>query len=89
MKAWFVWIDDEWGDYVHGNTAGQAKSMFLRAWNTDVDDFCSLRPMRVPDLDDKPLTAETISAIREENDPWNEHIICRCKLCETQPDCDN
>lgn len=81
MKAWFVWVDDECGDYVHGETPGKAKSKMCRTCFTGTD-FTDLRPMRIPELDDKPLTTETISAIRDEDNPWDEPIICRCELCK-------
>lgn len=82
MKAWFVWADDEWGDFVHGETPGKAKSMFWNYWVLEASDFCSLRPIRVPRLDDKPLTEESINECRDDDDPWDSPIICRCEICK-------
>ena len=67
MKAWFVWADDDWGDYVHGNNATEAKSMFWREWSSETE-WIYLRPIRYPQLDDVSITEESILEV------VNKHI---------------
>ena len=86
MKAWFVWVGVPyfgWGDYVHGDTAVQAKSMFWRSWGIEVEDWTCLRPHRVSELDDVPLTAENIKEINPKNYDW--YPICDCSICNPPP----
>lgn len=87
MKAWFVWVDDEWGDYVHGETANKAKSMFWNQWGLEADEWIQLRPIRYPRLDNVPITSESIlegydEDQREEYGGWKP--ICECRLCKRQ-----
>ncbi len=78
MKAWFVWADDDWGDYVHGETASKAKSMFWSTWNGETE-WIHLRPFRVPELDNKLFTPESVG-IPDDNELW--YSICDCEICE-------
>ena len=87
MKAWFVWIGDEWGDFVHGETAGKAKSMFWHEWSSMAEEWIYLRPIRRPDLDDVPLTEENIlkhlKGQTYEGEPYtNWTPICTCEVCK-------
>jgi len=85
MKAWFVWDNNDynWGDYVHGETAGKAKSMFWSAWHTEADEWICMRVSRCPELDDIPITSDSIkertNAIFNEDDYW--YPICDCEIC--------
>ena len=78
MKAWFVWADDDWGDYVHGNNATEAKSMFWKEWSSETE-WINLRPVRCPKLDNIPITEDKICKLHPEYAEWNP--ICRCKIC--------
>ena len=89
MKAYFVWIMDEWGDFVHGETAGKAKSMFWQEWAQEADEWINMRPIRVSALDDVPLTRQNIkeyqlsrghSYMGEEYTEW--WPICDCPICK-------
>ncbi len=77
MKAFFIWVDDEWGDYVHGLTVSSAKTMFMNTWSSefDLEGWISLRPRRYPRLDNIPITADSIG------EPW--FPICSCPICST------
>ena len=81
MKAWFVWVGDEWGDYVHGETASKAKSMFWKSWSSEAEEWINLRPRRIPYLDDVPITPESIDETL-----WD--IICDCPICENEREAD-
>lgn len=90
MKAWFVYAnnDYEWGDFVHGETVSQAKSMFWRSWGIETE-WIDLRVRRIPSLDDTPLTSETICKYLDDIDFMYEgeqitrwHPICNCKTCK-------
>lgn len=81
MKAWFVWAGEpymEWGDYVHGETPGKAKAMFMKAWHTEVE-WNDLHPHRYPALDDKPITYQNIFESGQTCDRWVP--ICECEIC--------
>ena len=80
MKAWFVMVGDDWGEYVHGETASKAKSMFWKSWSYEAEEWIYLRAYRVPELDDIPITTKNINNIREDNELW--HPICDCPICE-------
>ena len=80
MKAWFVWVGDEWGDYVHGETASKAKSMFWKSWSSEADEWTNLCPVRMPELDGIPITAANISTVSEDNELW--YSICDCEICK-------
>lgn len=90
MKAWFVWIMDEWGDYVHGETPGKAKSMFWKEWGDEADEWINLRPIRIPDLDNIPLTRENIAKYQgkrllgDQDDYGNWWPICDCSVCKPE-----
>ena len=89
MKAWFVWVDDEWGDYVHGNTRSEAKAMMWRYWSLEVDEWVYMRALHTPRLDDIPITSKTIldgydaEQQKEYDGYW--HPICKCELCLFAP----
>lgn len=87
MKAWFVWYGDDWGDYVHAETATKAKSRFYEEWSPefDAEGWIYLRPFRYPRLDDVPITNESIlegydEHEREEYKFWVP--ICDCEICQ-------
>lgn len=90
MKAWFVWVGDEWGDFVHGESAGKAKSMFWKEWAQEADEWINLRPIRVPELDNVPLTSDVILKHLKDNgikwedveDYGNWWPICDCEVCQ-------
>ncbi len=77
MKAWFVHVGDDWGDYVHGLTVSDAKTMFMNAWSQEFDyeGWITLRPRRFPRLDNIPITADSIG------ETWLP--ICSCPICST------
>ena len=79
MKAWFVWVGDEWGDYVHGETAAKAKAIFWEKWAWEADERIYLRAVRCPELDNIPITRESISEI---NDDKMWYPICDCEICD-------
>ena len=80
MIAWFVWgADDEWGDYVHGDTRSQAKSMMWREWGLEIGEWIRMRALRCPALDGMPLTSENIIAVNGLYESW--YPICKCSLC--------
>ncbi len=84
MKAYFVWVGDEWGDYVHGETASKAKAMFWRTWETEAIDWTYLRPIRVPRLDNIPMTVRNIK-VEADNAAYEAAgwvPTCKCKICE-------
>ena len=76
MKAWFVWVGDEWGDYVHGETASKAKAMFMTVWHGE-SEWVELRPLRFKELDDIPINKETLTKLGV----LGFYPICDCELC--------
>ena len=87
MKAWFVWADDEWGEYVHGATRSEAKSMMWRHWGLEIDEWIYMRAIRSPRLDDIPITSRSIldgyDIDEKEYEYW--YPICKCELCLFSP----
>ena len=83
MKAWFVWCGDDWGDYVHGDTQAQAKSMFMMSWGGIECEWIYLRTIRSPRLDNRPITEENILEIYNDDDYYIDswHPICECEIC--------
>ena len=83
MKAWFVWYGDEWGEYVHGETASKAKSMFMREWSCECD-WIDLRPIRCSALDNIPITSDSIRDLHSPDTVADEHLypICKCEICD-------
>lgn len=85
MKAWWIWFDDEWGDYVHGETVSKAKAMFWATWSWEADEWIRLRAKRVPRLDDKPITMEAILEVDHYSEGDLLHVwypICTCEICK-------
>ena len=87
MKAYFVWIGEEWGDWVHGKTANEAKKMFWKHWSDIAENWTEMRPIRNPKLDNIPITRENLFALftPEEIEEWDIKIrdfICTCEICE-------
>ena len=87
MKAYFVWIGEEWGDWVHGETVTEAKKMFWKHWSDIVENWTEMRPIRNPKLDNIPITRENLFALftPEEIEEWDikiRDLICTCEICE-------
>ena len=87
MKAWFVWIGEEWGDWVHGSTVTDAKKMFWKWWSSEAEEWTQLNPIRCSKLDDIPITRENISLdlTPEEIKEWGinyRDLICDCEICQ-------
>ena len=83
MKGWFVWGDPgEWGDYVHGETASQAKSMLWREFPLEIDEWINMRALRRPELDNIPITKNSLDAIDNKNEHW--YTVCKCQLCRQE-----
>ena len=80
MKGWFVWVGDEWGDYVHGRTPTEAKSMFWKSWSCETEEWIYLLPIRIPELDNVPITTESIAGVSNDNELW--YPACDCRICE-------
>lgn len=86
-KAWFVWVGDEWGDYVHAETATKAKSMFWQEWASEAEEWIWLGPIRCQWLDGIPITPQNIALglTREEIDEFGVMLwapICTCQICK-------
>lgn len=88
MKAWFVFIEDEWGELVHADTRGKAKFEVMCEFN--VDEFISLQAHRVKRLDDKPFTFQNLidtewKYVDEDGQPLQEidfYNSCTCEICK-------
>jgi len=96
MKGYWVSVDYEWGDYVHGNTVTEAKKMFWSSWSMETDEWTRMRVKRVPFFDDKPLTSELIYEYLENLKPVGDlldmdealfpwHVSCTCEICKKSP----
>lgn len=87
MKGYFVWVGDEWGEYVHGETANKAKSMMWKSWGIEIE-WVDMRPIRIPELDNIPITNSSIQNYIKKNIPQEEqelytwHPICGCEVCK-------
>ena len=58
MKAWIVYYyDNEWCDLVHAETRGKACAYIRDVIDTGLD-FIDFRAVRLPGLDNKPITYE-------------------------------
>ena len=87
MKAWFVWIGEEWGDWVHGETATEAKTMFWNWWGTEAEEWIRMQPIRYPRFDGVPITRESIAEglTKQQIYEWgikHRDLICRCDICK-------
>ena len=93
MKAWVVGEKDGWGGFawctlIHAETRGKAIYEVQSTYNTG--DFTDYRAVRLPGLDDKPITYENAAAAGflylDDTDgepaPSNEFLNeCRCEIC--------
>lgn len=90
MKAWFISVDTGdygWGDFVHGETSGKGKAMFWDEWGDQAEEWIWLRAIRVPSLDDVPITEinilEHLHGETFEGEPYTEwYPICTCEVCK-------
>jgi len=55
MKAWIVYYEDEWCSLVHEQTRGKACAYIMNRIDPG-DGFICFRAIRLPGLDDKPIT---------------------------------
>ncbi len=93
MKAWIVYYyDNEWCNLVHAETKGKACAYIRDAIDVGLD-FLDFRAIRIPELDNKPITynnaAESGFFYRDEFSngkrvaPEESFINdCRCKICK-------
>lgn len=89
MKAWWAAETDEWGFYVHGETASQAKARAHRCEPSDFWEYLEIRVRRVPEMDGQPFTFErlvaagfTITEEGEELASADDYVnVCDCELC--------
>lgn len=87
MKAWFVFIPDEWGELVHAETRGKAKALIMSKFG--VEDYTFLGATRVPKLDDLPFTFDNLNKadwhyLDEDGNPLPENEffnVCKCPIC--------
>lgn len=86
-KTWQVGsYHDEWAAIVHAPTRGVARMM--GAW-IDFDDFTDIRAVRLPSLDGKLITTETLVEAGfpetwegEPIDPLGYIDFCYCDICK-------
>ena len=62
MKAWIVYYYDEWCSLVHAETRGKACAYIRDRIDTGLD-FTDFRAVRIPGLDDKPITYENAADV--------------------------
>lgn len=87
MKAWFVFIPDEWGELVHADTRGKAKAFVMAEFG--VDEFIWLGATRVPKMDDIAFTYKNLDEhdwhyFDEDGQPLKEidfFNVCKCDIC--------
>lgn len=87
MKGYFVWANDDWGDFVHGISESKAKAMMWKTWSIEVDEWTYMRAYRVPEFDNVPITEEAILKRNDGQldcegyviDQWLS--ICDCSVC--------
>jgi len=87
MKAWFVFILDEWGELMHANTRGRAKALVMQEFG--VDEFIMLGATRVPKMDDKAFTFKNLDEVGwhylgEDGENLKEidfYNACKCNIC--------
>lgn len=87
MKAWFVFIPDEWGELVHAETRGKAKAFIMHEF--DVEQYIDLQATRVKGLDGVPITCE--NAHKANFHYYDEDGLlltpdefpktCKCEIC--------
>lgn len=86
-KGWFVWIGDEWGDWVHGSTATEAKKRFWAWWSIEADEWINMQPIRCPRFDGVPITRESLAEAFTHSQVYEwgimqRDLICDCKICK-------
>lgn len=87
IKGWFVWIGEEWGDWVHGETPTDAKKRFWKWWAAETEEWIRMQPIRCPKFDGIPITREAIAEglTHFQINEWDINIrdlICDCELCQ-------
>jgi hypothetical protein len=91
IKGWFVWIGEEWGDWVHGETATEAKKRFWAWWGSEAEEWINMQPIRCPRFDGVPITRESIAEglTNRQIQEWAinyRDLICDCELCQEAGD---
>ena len=89
MKAWWAAETDDWGFYVHGETASQAKARAFRCEPSDFWEYLEIRVRRVPEMDGTPFAFERLVAAgftmaEEDGEPASADDyanFCDCELC--------
>ena len=95
MKAWIVYYYDEWCSLVHAETRGKA-CLYIRDTIDSGLDFLDFRAIRLPGLDDKPITYGNaceagfhyLDEYHEEKPLFppeaDEYFVndCNCKICK-------
>lgn len=89
MKAWKVFIPDEWCTLMHADTRGQAIEE-ARKWVNDFNEFTQFRAHRLPGLDGKPITWKNAfdAGFEYYDDNTGDTILedqfindCHCGIC--------
>ena len=100
MKAWIVYYYDEWCSLVHEQTRGKACASVRDCIDTGLD-FIDFRAIRLPGLDDKPITYENAAAAGffyqsefSDFDNMGDGAVafvndCSCGICKEQKDATN
>lgn len=91
MKAWEVWLADEWLTLVHAETAGKAKMAVINLYGDDYSEYIDYRAKRMPKLDNKPFTYKTcLDAGFQYHDEDGLYLNpdefindCPCEICIT------
>ena len=92
MKAWIVYYDDEWCSLVHAETRGKACAYIMNKIDPG-DGFIHFHALRLPDLDNKPITFGNAGSAgffyKDEQEfgtvfyPEETFINdCACKICK-------
>ncbi len=87
LKTWQVGpYDDEWVVIVHTETRGQARKMGSRV---DFNEFTEMRAVRLPLLDGKLITRQTLTEagfpLTWEGEPLDASgyiLDCGCEICK-------
>lgn len=85
MKAYMVmYKHDEWCDFVHANSAREARNLFVKNWGLE-GEFIDARATRASELDDLPLLGKNIVAAGY-NEEWltGQSDTCKCSLCKNK-----
>ena len=92
MKAWIVYYCDEWCSLVHAETRGKACAYIMNKIDPG-DGFICFRAIRLPGLDNKPITyvnAADAGFFYKDEQEFGAGLIqeesfindCRCKICK-------